>query len=105
MSMRMLLIYALTLVSGFLLGFLYFRFLWMTVRRLALSLHPVRLLIISFVVRLGLVLGAFYLLMDGEAGRLLLVLGGFVAARELCKRLWGERGEHRRIQAAVGGYQ
>jgi len=98
-------IWPLMFTGGFLLGFLYFRFLWMTVRRLAESSHPVRLLIVSFALRLGLVLGAFYLLMDGEAGRLLVALGGFVAARELCKRLWGERAEHRCIQTASGGCQ
>jgi len=103
MNMQALLIWSLMIVGGFLLGFLYFRFLWLTVRRLESSLHPVRLLIVSFVVRLGLVLGAFYLLMDGEAGRLLLALGGFMAARELCKRLWGERGGCRRVQAVTGG--
>jgi F1F0 ATPase subunit 2 len=103
--MSMHAVWPLAFIGGFLLGFLYFRFLWLTVRRLALSSRPVRLLMISFAVRLGLVLSGFFLMMDGEAERLLIALGGFIVARELCKRLWGGRGETRRIQAAVRGYQ
>jgi len=77
-------------VGGFSLGLLYFRFLWLTVRRMFVTSRPLRLMIISFAVRLGLALSGFYLIMDGAVERLLFALSGFVVARELGKRLWGK---------------
>jgi len=94
----------LVFVAGLALGFLYFRFLWLTVRRLPVSPRPVRLLVISFTARLGLVLTGFYLMMDGHGERLFMTLLGFIAAREICKRLWGEKGGLRRLPAAEKSY-
>lgn len=102
--MSMLKILPLVFVVGLALGFLYFRFLWLTVRRLSSSPRPVRLLLISFIVRLGLVLSGFYLIMDGHGERLFITLLGFIAAREICKRLWGEKGGLRRLPAAEKSY-
>ena len=89
--MKVLGVWFLVFAAGTALGFLYFPCLWLTVRRLPASLRPMRLLLISFAVRLGLVLTGFYLVMDGQGERLLVILAGFIAAREVCKRIWGEK--------------
>lgn len=86
-------------IAGAILGVLYFRALWVTVRRLQNTSHPVRLLTASFVIRLGLLLICFYFLMDGYAERLFAVVAGFIAAREICKRLWGTNREGKRLPA------
>lgn len=85
-------VWPLAFIIGLALGMVYFRFLWLTVRHLSVSAHPFRLLLMSFAARAGVVLGVFYLaLADGHWERLLLVLAGFISAREICKRLWGKQ--------------
>jgi F1F0 ATPase subunit 2 len=48
---------------GILLGLLYFGGLWLTVRRLPRTRHPIQLSIVSLVLRLGLCLAGFSLLL------------------------------------------
>ena len=66
---------------GSLMGLLYFSGLWQTVRRLADSPQPIRLLLFSFIGRLGLVVGGFYLIMDGSWERLAAAMLGFLIVR------------------------
>lgn len=87
--------------GGICLGFLYFRCLWMTVKRLPESRHPIRLMAISFLFRMTLALLAFYLLMDGHAGRLFAALAGFIAAREIYKRFLGAKSERKNLPIAA----
>jgi F1F0 ATPase subunit 2 len=49
---------------GMLLGLLYFGGLWMTVRRLATTRHPIQLALVSLLMRLGLCLAGFALLLE-----------------------------------------
>jgi F1F0 ATPase subunit 2 len=94
----------LAFIGGLVLGLLYFRFLWLTVRHLAVSPRPIRLMVISFAARLGVILSAFYFIMDGHGERLFIALSGFIAAREICKRLWGQSRGLRHIPATDKGY-
>ncbi len=68
------------LVVGIALGVFYFYGLWWTVRRLN-SPHAAILLPVSFLVRGAVVVGGFYLVMDGRWQSLLAALAGFIAAR------------------------
>jgi F1F0 ATPase subunit 2 len=76
------------------LSVLYFGGLWLTVRRVVAGAWPKVALLGSFVVRSGLVLLGFYLviLWMGERWELLAAcLLGFIVGRTLLVRRWGPR--------------
>ena len=66
---------------GSLMGLLYFSGLWQTVRRLADSPRPMRLLMLSSIGRTVLAVGGFYLIMDGSWERLAAAMLGFLIVR------------------------
>ncbi len=72
-----------SLVTGTVLGTLYFGGLWITVRRLAVTRQPALLTLVSFVVRAAVVLLGFYFVMGGRWERLVACLAGFLLARTL----------------------
>lgn len=72
---------ALALLTGLLLGAGYFGGLYLTVKSLKHSASPRLLLTVSFVIRLLVVLGIFYLLSDWGALVMLTAMGGFLIAR------------------------
>ncbi len=72
---------ALALVVGGLLGAGYFGGLYLTVKRLGQVSSPQVLLIGSFLARLLVVLGAFYLLSNWGALAMMTCMGGFLIAR------------------------
>ena len=79
------------------LSVLYFGGLWLTVRRVVVAEWPKGLLLGSFVVRTGLVLLGFYLviLWMGEQWELLVAcLLGFIVGRTVLVRRWGPRSIH-----------
>jgi F1F0 ATPase subunit 2 len=69
------------LVIGVFLGILYFGGLWLTVKALPRAANPVRLTVMSFVGRIGLVIGAMALITDGQATTLAAMLVGFMVVR------------------------
>ena len=71
----------LSFAAGLLVGGLYFVGLWMTVSRLPDARRPLLLLAGSTVVRLALLLGAIYLIMDGRWERLAACVVGVLVAR------------------------
>jgi len=75
--------------AGMVLGSFYFAVLWQTVRRLSETSSPARLLLASLLLRMAVVLPAFYLLMAGRWERIVVALGGFVVMRQILTRLWG----------------
>lgn len=76
------------LLAGVGLGLGYFGGLWLTVRRLPDAKRPEVLSLSSLMLRLGLVVLGFYLLMDGHWERLLASVAGFLLARTaLVRRL------------------
>lgn len=75
-------------IPGVALGIFYFASLWITVRQLPTTAYPVRLFIGSWLGRMAVTLLGFYLVMDGQWQRILICLGGFVAARILLTRFW-----------------
>jgi F1F0 ATPase subunit 2 len=72
---------AVALMAGAALGVVFYAGLWWTVRRAATFRHPALGVLTSLVLRMGLALGGFYLVSDGDWFRLLLCLAGFVLSR------------------------
>ncbi len=71
----------LAVLAGAALGAIYFGGLWWSVRRAASSRRPALSMLVSALLRMGIALGGFYLVADGNWKRLLLCLLGFVVAR------------------------
>jgi F1F0 ATPase subunit 2 len=67
--------------AGAALGSMYFGGLWWTARRVGSFRRPARSVMASALLRMGIVLGGFYVVAGGHWLRLLLCLLGFVAAR------------------------
>ncbi|PMB46373.1 ATP synthase subunit I [Fischerella thermalis CCMEE 5330] len=78
----------LVLPLGFALGIFYFSCLWLTVKRLPRSQHPILLIIGSGVARLGIALLGFYLIAAQQWQFLLIALLGFLLARSLLIARW-----------------
>jgi len=82
--MNVMLILILMFAVGLALGAFYFISLWQTVKRLSHTDSRAQLLLISYVLRLAVVLMAFYfLLRDGHWERLAVALIGFVVMRKI----------------------
>lgn len=89
-NMNTMLILILMFGVGMVLGAFYFIALWRTVRGLEQTENRVRLLMISYVLRLSVVLTAFYfLLADGHWERLAVAMIGFVAMRKILTHHFG----------------
>jgi len=72
---------------GMILGGLYFSGLWFTVQRIQLEKHPAVWIIASMVLRMVLLLIAFYFVLSyGSWVHLLAVLGGFIVLRMISTR-------------------
>ena len=77
----------LALVTGLLLGAMFFGGLWWTVRRGFSSKQPALWFLGSLLLRTSLVLTGFYFVARGRWERVLACLLGFVAARLIATRL------------------
>lgn len=73
-------------LAGIVLGVFFFGGLWWTVRRSTFSPHPARLFVSSFLIRMTVAVGGFYLIADGDWRRILAWLLGFLIARWLVLR-------------------
>ena len=81
---------SLAFLAGAALGAGYMAALWFSVRELAQARHPLAGLLGGAALRIGVLLGLFYLVMDGDAARLLAGLVGFVVVRTAATR-WVRR--------------
>jgi F1F0 ATPase subunit 2 len=89
MNMNTLLI-ILMFAAGLALGAFYFISLWQTVQKLGQTENRMRLLIISYVLRLAVVLTAFYFMMQGgHWERLAAAMIGFLAMRKILTNRFG----------------
>lgn len=84
---------AVAFVAGVILGGLYFGLLWATVRRLPHARRPGLLAAASLVTRVLLLAAGLWVVMQGEALRLLVALAGVLAARTLMIRRIRPRGQ------------
>jgi len=87
MTMTETLMLALAWVAGGALGGLFFGGLWWTIRQGASSPRPAFWFLLSGLLRMGIVLGGFYVVSAGHWQRLLTCLLGFVMARLVVTRL------------------
>jgi F1F0 ATPase subunit 2 len=83
MNMNGIVSLALMFTAGLALGAFYFIGLWKTLRRLSQTESRARLLIISYVLRLAVVLTVLYFLMGGRWERLAAAMVGFVLMRKI----------------------
>ena len=78
---------ALAITLGAALGGLYFLALWMTLLQLTETRHPAFMLVCSLLLRISLLLAAFYwILGSGHWEQLLAALAGFIVVRTICTR-------------------
>jgi len=86
---------ALALVTGVLLGAMFFGGLWWTVRKGVSSQRPALWFFGSLLLRMSIALAGFYFVSGSHWERLLVCLLGFVTARLIVKRLTRPPVEHR----------
>ena len=84
---------ALALVTGGLLGLVYYGGLWWTVSRLQSTLHPGLLFAASFLVRTALVIAGFLFMSQGDWLSIVIALIPFIVVRIVLTRRWGPRFE------------
>ena len=75
------------LVTGMLLGVIFFGGLWWTVRKGLSSIQPATWFIGSLLLRTSMTLGGFYLVSNGQWERLLACLLGFTIVRPIVTQL------------------
>lgn len=92
MNMNVLFVLILMFAAGLTLGAFYFLSLWQTVRRLSRTESRARLLLVSYVLRLAVVLTAFYFMMQGgHWERLAVAMVGFVIMRKILTYHFGQQ--------------
>jgi len=79
--------------AGVLLGFFFFGGLWWTVKKSLSSPRAALWLVGSFVVRMVVTVGGFYLVSDGQWQRILACLVGFLVARTVVSRLTDKKAQ------------
>ncbi len=72
---------AVAFIVGVLLGIFYYGTLWLTVSRLSRFTRPPAVLLLSFIGRAAVVVGAFYVLMQGQWYNVVAALLGFIGGR------------------------
>lgn len=82
---RMIMLAAMPVV-GFAVGILYFQGLWLTLSRYGGTDHFGAKLLVSFLLRLSLAIAIFFYCMQDDWRRLLLLLVGFLIARQMMIR-------------------
>jgi len=91
------------LVTGLLLGVMFFSGLWWTVRKGFSSKRPALWFFGSLLLRMSITLAGFYIVSGGHWERLLVCLLGFVVARLIVTRLTGPPIEHHNSPAKEAG--
>lgn len=92
------------LITGVVLGTMFFGGLWWTVRQGVSAERPALWFLGSLLLRTGIVLAGFYVVAAGHWERLLLCLLGFVIAHVIVTRFTGPPVEHHEPQANEVGH-
>lgn len=82
----------LAFIAGVLLGVLFFGGLYLTVRQLTTMKHPALFMMLSLILRLVVVAGGIYLIMDGEVRNMLSAMAGILLVRFVLIRKLGKPG-------------
>ena len=102
--MNELMILASALISGVLLGAIFYGGLWWTVRQGISSKRAVHWFLGSLLLRMGVALAGFYFVSAGHWQRLLLCLIGFILARLAVTRPTRPPGENQPRQSMEGSH-
>ena len=102
--MNDILMLALALGAGLLLGTIFFGGLWWTVRKGVCSKSPALWFLGSMLLRMSVVLAGFYLVGRGDWRRLVTCLLGFILARIIVMRLTRTPIEHSNSTAKEAGH-
>ncbi len=102
--MNEVLLLALSLSAGMLLGTIFFGGLWWTVRKGVSSEQPALWFFSSLLLRMSIVLAGFYFVSGGHWERLLLCLAGFVIARLVVTRLTRSAGDNQSVPVQEARY-
>lgn len=102
--MNEVLLLALSLSAGMLLGTIFFGGLWWTLRKGVSSEQPAFWFFGSLLLRMSIVLAGFYFVSGGHWERLLLCLAGFVIARLVVTRLTRSAGDKQSVPVQEAGY-
>ncbi len=94
----------LALVTGVLLGAIFFGGLWWTVRKGVSSKRPALWFFGSLLLRTSIALAGFYFIGRGHWKRLLVCLLGFIIARFIVIRLTGPPVEHHNSPTQEAGH-
>lgn len=73
-------------IAGVALGMVYFGGLWLTVRYLPTTTHPILLTFGSYLLRMAIVLLGFYIIMDNQWERLVAAVITFILTRMFLMR-------------------
>jgi F1F0 ATPase subunit 2 len=92
------------LVTGGLLGLMFFGGLWWTVRKVVSSKLPAFWVFASLLLRMTVALAGFYFVSGGHWERLLVCLLGFFIARLIVTRLTSSPVEHHNCSAKEAGH-
>ncbi len=95
---------ALAMVTGVLLGVMFFGGLWWTVRKGFSSKQPGLWFFGSLMLRMSIALAGFYFVSGGHWERLLVCLVGFFLARLIVTRHIGPPVEHHNASAKEAGH-
>ncbi len=85
--MILILVLILAFIAGIALGVWFYGGLWITVRRIVTTAHPMALVLGSFIARSAITLAGFVLVANGSWQNAAACLVGFVVARVLVGRL------------------
>jgi F1F0 ATPase subunit 2 len=102
--MNEVLLLALALSAGMLLGAVFFGGLWWTVRKGVSSEQSAFWFFGSLLLRMSIALAGFYFVSGGQWERLLLCLAGFVIARLMVTRLTQSSGDNRSVPVREARY-
>jgi F1F0 ATPase subunit 2 len=94
----------LAMVTGLLLGVMFFGGLWWTVRKGFSSKQPGLWFFASLMLRMSIALAGFYFVSGGHWERLLVCLVGFFLARLIVTRLTRPPVEHHNSRAKEAGH-
>ncbi|MDR4508077.1 MAG: ATP synthase subunit I [Candidatus Brocadiaceae bacterium] len=84
------------LAVGMVLGIINHAGIWCTIHHLSTVKYPAIVLMISYIVRMGMILTTFYLVMDNKWERLIAcVVGFFIVRNVLIRRFRPVSGSHR----------
>ncbi|WP_040298588.1 ATP synthase subunit I [Arcticibacter svalbardensis] len=87
------------LISGIVLGMIFFGGLWFTVKKTMGTRYPAMWILLSSLTRTVIVLTGFYFVAQGNWQKLVIAVSGFIIARFLVMRITGRLDQKQTVSA------